>query len=230
VIYGNSNDPVFIKRIPLRVWVLRDEVEAVIAKRVDSGEEFNVDELIEEYKSKGPLEKEKRLSLIEGGAAPADEAQEESSSDEPPSEEKETTVSVVQRNSDNMPADKIHRAVLVLSELGMDHLYFFSEFRFTEGQSIVIEFQVPQKFIVNADVAYARAYNIKSRIISEKRLPYRVAAKFTFLKAGERTLLRQFVESIEPEVKASLPVPKPKSADAESSGLDSFDELDNLDL
>src|SRR5690606_32544093 len=57
MIYHNSTDPVLIKKIPLRIWTLRDELEAVIQQRLESGEytaenKPSLDDLIEEYRTK----------------------------------------------------------------------------------------------------------------------------------------------------------------------------------
>ncbi|MFT6604696.1 MAG: hypothetical protein ACJARO_002220, partial [Bacteriovoracaceae bacterium] len=57
MILGSSKDPVLIKKIYLRIWTLRDEVEAVISERISSGEtdSLSVEDLIQEYKSRSPL-------------------------------------------------------------------------------------------------------------------------------------------------------------------------------
>lgn len=86
----------------------------------------------------------------------------------------------------------------MLSEINMEKMFFFCEKKFMEGQAIVIEFLVPKRFVLNAEVLYCVEFNMKSRIISKNKLPYRTIVKFTFLKEGERTLLRDFVRSIAP--------------------------------
>ncbi len=283
MIHGNSNDPVLIKRIMLKVWALRDEVEAVISKRLRQDpdkKEFSKEEIEEiksEYQYVGPVDKKANLTLVQGGEeTPAaegeqsgddleaemaaamgggenDESAEESTAEgEQSGDDLEAEmaaamgggdtegaslseapqaptgpVKVIQRGSENISPNKIHHGVLVLSEIGMDNFYFFSSQNFLEGQSIVIEFQIPKRFVINADVVYCRPFNIRSRIISENKLTYRVAAKFSFLKEGERTLLRQFIQSIEPEVPVA-PVKQVKPAESEEG--DDFDGLDGLDF
>ncbi len=134
---------------------------------------------------------------------------------------------IIQRRP-KLDEEKIVLATAILSEIDMDHMYIFSNHKFVPGQSIVIDFVVPKRFTVNADVYYCREYNMRSRIISDKKLPYRIAVKFSFLKEGERTLLRNFVTSIEPDVEASMPVPKMnKNQDSDD---EDFDELDDFDL
>lgn len=106
-------------------------------------------------------------------------------------------------------------------------MFFFSNKAFTEGQSIVIQFCIPKTFIVNADVIYCRPFNIKSRIISQNNYTHRMLIRFNFLKEGERALLRQFIQSIEPDV--TKIVKKAANEDAESAEGD-FNELDDLGL
>lgn len=272
MIHGNSNDPVLIKRIPLRIWHLRDEIEAIVKARLvarkQSGEEdssLSVDDLVQEYKPKGPLKDESSdaatpadgpadeseaamaaaLEVIPGGEGETDEAEgegEEAASDEDEAEAAAQAAEMMEGQSEEdvkhsgvilqrrpkLDEEKIIPATAILSEIDMDHMYIFSNHKFVPGQSIVIDFVVPKRFTVNADVYYCREYNMRSRIISDKKLPYRIAAKFSFLKEGERTLLRNFVSSIEPNIKAAEPIPKMNKGQDDDD--DDFDELDDFDL
>lgn len=238
MIYHNSTDPVLIKKIPLRIWTLRDELEAVIQARLESGDYTkenrpSIDDLIAEYRERKPLVKaektddENPLKLLEGG----EESEEDSSEGEPTetleTSEEKTSTEVIQRRP-KLKEDRLFNGTLILSELEMDHMYFFTNKEFTVGQSIVVEFLIPKKFSVNIDVIYCRAFNMKSRIISNQNYRFRVAAKFTFLKEGERTLLRQFIQSIEPEVQKQAP-PKITQGKAEEAE-DDFGDLDDLDI
>ncbi len=252
MIYNNSNDPVLIKKIPLHVWTLRDEIEAVIQARIESGQytkdnKPSVEDLILEYATKKPLEKfveptaKGGLKLVaeeEGAEGTEEEAgddeAEETTSEESSEEEVEAKaevakppVDVVQRRP-KLSEDKLFNGTLILAELEMSHLYFFTNKQFTVGQSIVVEFLIPKKFSLNLDVAYCRAFNLKSRIISSQNYRYRVAAKFTFLKEGERTLLRQFIKSVEPEVKKHVAI-KPVAV-KDGGDDDGFGDLDDLDI
>jgi hypothetical protein len=109
----------------------------------------------------------------------------------------------------------------------MEKMLFFSNKAFTEGQSIVIQFCIPKSFIVNADVIYCRPFNIKSRIISQNNYTHRMLIRFNFLKEGERALLRQFIQSIEPDVTKVIKKPSAESSDEDGSD---FNELDDLGL
>lgn len=272
MIHGNSTDPVLIKRIPLRIWHLRDEIKAIVKARLiarkQSGQEddsLSVDDLIQEYKPKGPLKDESSeappaegggdapadeseaamaaaLEVIDGGEAEGEEAEEEGATEEQEAAAAEEAKEMIEGQTDEelkhsgniiqrrpkLEEAAIIPATAILAEIDMDHMYIFSNHKFVPGQSIVVDFVVPKRFTVNADVYYCREYNMKSRIISDKKLPYRIAVKFTFLKEGERTLLRNFVTSIEPDLTAAKPVPKMNKAVEDYD--DDFDELDDFDL
>ncbi len=244
MIHKNSTDPVLVKKIYLNVWTLKDEIKAVLNKKQQSEPgSFNQEEteaIREEYRYKGPPSKdEASFQLIEGGkdseegqteTAQAQEEEGQKAESENQAEDSEEAPSnpttVIQRTSITLPNEKITRGMCILSELGMDHFHFFSNKAYLEGQSIVLEFLIPKKFVLNAEVTYCRAFNMKSRIIGENKLPFRIAARFTFLKSGERTLLRQFVKSVEPE----LPIePTPiKSAEEVEDG-ENETEAENLE-
>lgn len=247
MIHGNSNDPVLIKKIKLRIWHLRDEIEATIKARGTHTpkDEINLDDLHEEYKYKGPLPRHEGeapdLKVVPDGeeAAPEGEAPAEAAEGEAPASEEtspegeETTeegadnvLPIVRQRIPELDPEKVFLGTAVLAELDIDHLYLFTNKKFIAGQSIVIEFLVPKRFVVNADVIFCREYNMKSRIISDVKLPYRTGVNFTFLKEGERTLLRNFIKSVEP----SIPEPQVDMKKVAKKEDDDFDELDDFDL
>ena len=244
MIYGSSNHPVLIKKINLKIWTLRDEIESIIQNRIDqsSAETLDLSDLVADYKKK-ELVTEAPLKLIDGAKAEVDagedemlKAMQEAESDEPkPIEEIESEASTatpleksvqVLRRVPTLPAEKIYSGKMLLSEIDMQMIYFFGEQKFAEGQSIVLDFQIPMRFVMNADILYCRPYNMKSRIISANRLPYRIAARFTFLKEGERTLLRNFINSIEVDIEEVAVIKKPKATES----TESFEDLDDFDL
>lgn len=248
MIYGNSTHPVLIKKINLQIWTLRDEIEAIVRDRVKKQGHEGVDlsDLVEEYKTK-ELKTQKPLAVVDGEKVEEDgdemlqamkEAQEAEGegerNDEPEasSEQQEKIQENVKvlRRKPNISKENISSGKMVLSEIDMETMYFFCETNFPAGQSIVIDFNIPMRFVLNADVLYSRPYNMKSRIISTNRLSYRVAVKFTFLKEGERTLLRNFISTIEPEVEEVVRPPTKASNSSEGGDGDDFDELDDLDL
>lgn len=262
MIHSSSKDPIYIKKIYLKIWTLRSEVEQVV-KKVNAENKEEIASIKEEYSFKGPLKKESGLQLLDGGAEDQKSAEtqdeksdeinndmeaQEANGDEEANAQKaeddneeidsdsDTPSSlpidngpkqIIQRGSQYIEEHNIHHGVCVLSEVTMDTFSFFTSKNLLEGQSIVIEFQVPKKFVVNAEVRYCRPFNIKSRIISENRMKCRVTASFSFLKEGERTLLRQFIQSIEPHIPETIEIPKAQTASDDS---DDFDDLDGLDF
>jgi len=195
MIYRNSTDPVFLKKIKLNIWLLKDEIEAVIKKRLQLDKNnLNFDDLVKEYQPKKP-----KLTLLKNEEDESNDINTENKSDqkikdsniETPESQKVTPSNL------NIPQMKMATGKTILTEVYMNRIFFFSDRAFVEGQSIVIEFCVPKKFIVNADIHFCLPYSLKNRIISENRLPYRICANFSFLKDGERTRLRQFISSIE---------------------------------
>lgn len=261
MIHNSSSDPVLIKKISLKIWSLRDEIEARIQAQIDAGEITNevmdtkVNELQAEYTKKsegtgdnvlqlksaddlaaagGEDEMEKAMAAAMAGG---DEAAEGTTEETPPTDNvvsmngapagDANVISIATESPVMLSDDKISKGKTILSEIGMEKMFFFSNKAFTEGQSIVIQFCIPKTFIVNADVIYCRPFNIKSRIISQNNYTHRMLIKFNFLKEGERALLRQFIQSIEPDV--TKIVKKAPIEDADSDEGD-FNELDDLGL
>lgn len=285
MIYGNSNDPVLIKKISLRIWTLRAELEAVIEERMQNSEaevKPRLDDLMKEYKSKGTIAAMKEEAKVEeigikdiselddSGEDEMAKALAEAEAQEANEGTDEETPQEASDNSDNKEAEqqapeevsKITQAQLeigldkaegknlvkqripsideskvsvgkaILAEIYMEQMFFFSSKPFLVGQSIVLDFLVPRRFVMNADVTFCRTYNMKSRIISQNRLTYRVGVKFTFLKEGERTILREFTKSIQPDFDATPVKEVPKDEAAPSGGGgggDDFDIFDDLD-
>lgn len=277
MIHGGSNDPVLIKKIKLRLWTLRSEVENTIRliteKKNRSLTKEEIEIIKEEYSFKKPVNEENNLLLLNGGkeentveqsdgddleaemaaALEAGNADEEENTEEGEedleaemaaalgegkeenTENKESNtaeeignaVQVIQRTSNSLPEECVAKGVTILSEVGIDSIAFFTSRPYLMGQSIVLEFRISKRFVINADVVMCRPINIKSRIISPEKLNYRAIAKFTFLKQGERTLLRNLLKSIEPEVPIA-PVKKAKAKE-DDDGED-FDDLDSLDF
>ena len=89
------------------------------------------------------------------------------------------------------------------------------------------EFLIPKMFSLNAQVIHCRKHSMSSRVISGQKLPHRACFKFTFLKPGEKSLLRQFLQSIEPE---KVVVQQTEESDGAGEDDDDFGELDDLDM
>jgi hypothetical protein len=276
MIHNSSSDPVLIKKISLKIWSLRDEIEFRIQEKLDAGEmipesiDEKITEIRAEYTKKSPipdniiaLKSSSELPSEEDdemakamAAAMAGEGNDEVIADEviaeaaeaPVDGEIQETSNVIGMNGATLPPtspqpnlntitigieapklseEKISKGKTILAEIGMEKMLFFSNRAFTEGQSVVIQFCIPKTFIMNADVVYCRPFNLKSRIISLNNYSHRMLIKFNFLKEGERALLRQFIQSIEPDL--TKVVKKSAKEDASSDAGD-FDELDDLGL
>lgn len=259
MIHNSSSDPVLIKKISLKIWSLRDEIEARIQEKVDGGttiDEQGIMQIREQYTQKsssstnnvlpltpngdldtGEDEMAKAMAAVEAEegqeaaetSAEADETSEENNNvvSLSPIDNKDQNIISISLDAPNIPEEKISKGKTVLSEISMEKMFFFCNKPFTEGQSIVIQFCIPKSFIVNADILYCRPFNLKSRIISQNNFTHRALIRFKFLKEGERALLRQFLQSIEPDV--TKVEKKPAAKDGDDDGSD-FGELDDLGL
>lgn len=263
MIHNGSSDPVLIKKISLKIWSLRDEIEARLQEKVESGavlDEQSIMQIREQYTPKssagnannvialkptGDLNTGEDEMAAAMAAAEAEEAGEKSEEEnaettEAPSEDNANVVSLspaanspdqniisISLDAPNIPEDKISKGKTVLSEISMEKMFFFCNKPFTEGQSIVIQFCIPKSFIVNADILYCRPFNLKSRIISQNNYTHRALIRFKFLKEGERALLRQFLQSIEPDI---TKVEKKVATKDEEGAESDFGELDDLGL
>ncbi len=262
MIHNSSSDPVLIKKISLKIWSLRDEIEARIKEKVEAGQPVDENEIMQiraQYTQKGatatvlPLKTNAELDNGEDemARAMAEAMNSEENAEAQPEENAENIAAATSEGEDNVvslnpgataqdeniitisldapniPEDKIAKGKTVLSEISMEKMFFFCNKPFTEGQSIVIQFCIPKSFIVNADILYCRPFNLKSRIISQNNYTHRALIRFKFLKEGERALLRQFLQSIEPDL---TKVVKKAAAKVEEEGGSDFGELDDLGL
>ncbi len=224
MIHKSSKDPVLVKKISLKGWKLSEELKAEIEHRLNSNE--NEESIIADLEKVFTPQVKPTLSLVPSSTEP--EANKPSTS-----EDQNETIKVVQLLP-KLPEQHIFSGRTFLSEITMENIHFFSSETFLEGQSIVLQFQIPKSFIMNVEVMSSRPYALSSRIISEGKLPYRVIAKFTFLKPGERALLRDFLLSIEPKgldmVKSSSAAKAPDNVAPSDSGLGDLAGIADLDL
>lgn len=261
MIYNKSIHPVEVKKISIRMWTLRSEIEAAISRRMKECEAAGVPLYIEDIKAfynlknsgpqvmiEGesnvlPLEKEDSVtSLMESisaeqtddplatpaadpltpppeanpgdalASAPVGEAATEGKN---LSEAEAIIAEQTQQGLENKKPnpilerpytrqapdlDQISYGFTFLSDMNMDQLLTFTKDKFLQGQSIVIEFLIPQGFKMSADVAVCNHYAMRSKIISSTKPDYRVQCRFTFAISGERDTLRNFLKSIEPTI------------------------------
>lgn len=267
MIYNKSGHPIDIKKISIRLWTLRDEIEAAIERRMKECEAAGVPLYIDDIKkfynlnkeeetpdnvvqlNAGASEEEGMNSLMESLGdevkAEGEEETQEASSEENPevqaaaettevAEGEAAAASPVLDNAEEIIAeqatqgldtnpnpilmrpyerqapdlDKISYGFTLLSDINMENMLGFVKDSFLQGQSIVVEFLIPQSFRITADVTYCHHYAMRSKIISSSKPDYRLQCKFTYLFAGERTNLRNFLKSIEPTVTNDKRKPK----------------------
>lgn len=243
MIHNSSNDPVLIKKISLKIWSLRDEIEMRIQEELTKNPEAELNlEAIKDAYSKKTSGTNNVVALKSG--TDLDNSEDEMAramrgeevEEKPEGEASENNVVElnaqantieIEQSPPPISEEKISKGKTVLSEINMEKMFFFCNKPFTEGQSIVVQFCIPKMFILNADILYCRPFNLKSRIISQNNYNYRVLVKFTFLKEGERALLRQFIQSIEPDLSKFEKKPEKEGGEGDDSG---FGELDDLGL
>lgn len=279
MIYNKSIHPVEVKKISIRMWTLRSEIEAAISRRMKECEAAGVPLYIEDIKafynlkngttpatSEGesnvlPLQKEDSVtSLMESISAEQNddplaipeadplstppeanageavnttsEVKEAGSESKNLSEAEAIIAEQTQQGLENKKPnpilerpytrqapdlDQISYGFTFLSDMNMDQLLTFTKDKFLQGQSIVIEFLIPQGFKMSADVAVCNHYAMRSKIISSTKPDYRVQCRFTFAISGERDTLRNFLKSIEPTIMHERK--KKKSTEEDSLGI-----------
>jgi hypothetical protein len=258
MIYNRSAHPVEIKKISVRLWSLRDEIEAAIFRRMKECEAAGVPLYIDDIKRFYNLDLDSPLTA-QGNVLPFKDASKESGlnslmesiADEansepvveavalaeevpalqaetpvvegeiatPPADSKtfkeaeeiiaEQTMQGLENKKPNPilerpyqrqapDLDKLSYGFTFLSDMNMDSILIFTKDKFLQGQSVVMEFLIPQNFIMTANITYCHNYAMRSRIISSTKPDYRVQCKFSFSIRGERDTLRTFLKSIEP--------------------------------
>ena len=251
---NKSNHPVNIKRINIRVWTLRDEIEACIQKRIEEqgAENVDIEDIKAFYSSLTPRNKpydeldqedfegtNEQPGIQEASDAdlpeePQDEAAADDSSEvgEQAKEMANEVMSDPDASASAQPPgfkrvkpakEKMIPGFAFLSEVHMDQILFFGKRPYTNGQSIVIEFLIPKRFTMSAEVSTSIHIDRGSRIISDTKPSHRIQSCFTFLFDGERGELREFLKSVEPAVPP--PPKKLKKQDADEGDEDDFDDL-----
>lgn len=249
MIYNKSGHPIEVKKISIRLWSLRDEIEAAIGRRMKECEAAGIPLFIEDIKNFYKLSDPSGApdNVVPIGGKPTEVGMnslmeslgEETKTEETPPEETENkalneaeeiiaeqTLQGLETNKPNpilerpyqrQPPDleKVSYGFILLSDINMEHMLSFTKDKFLQGQSVVVEFLIPQNFMMTADVTYCHHYAMRSRIISSTKPDYRLQCKFSFSMKGERDHLRNFLKSIEP----TLPDKKKAKKDAEDDSL-----------
>lgn len=257
-ILGSSKHPILVKKISLRLWSLRDEIECIINKRIESlsdkqATEVTIEDLKKEYsltqqptsqtqeivsqtiegEDNGEDEMMKALALANDNTDETLENNEQSLegqdiSNKTHSHDSDETDTLIRQRFPTLPSQSIVSGISFLSEITMDEMFLFTSKHFLIGQNIVLEFLIPRHFCITATVFYCRLFNMKSRIISHNKLPYRLGIKFHFERPGERSILREFLQSVEPDLSQLVPVTTANQNDDDDD--DDFAELDDIEL
>lgn len=238
MIYNKSGHPIEVKKISIRLWTLRDEIEAALGRRMKECEAAGVPLYIEDIKKfynliHGEQTPDNVIALKknteDGMASLMEEISDEvKAEDASPDESKvlneaeeivaEQTMQGLETKKPNPilerpyqrqapDLDKVSYGFILLSDINMEQMLSFTKDKFLQGQSVVVEFLIPQNFMMTADVTYCHHYARTSRIISSSKPDYRVQCRFAFSIPGERDNLRNFLKSIEP----TLPLDKKKA-------------------
>ncbi|MFY7994170.1 MAG: hypothetical protein ACOVP4_12815 [Bacteriovoracaceae bacterium] len=278
-IYNRSSHPVEIKKISIRLWSLRDEIEAALVRRIKECEAAGIPLYVDDIKKfynlnpSEPLTEQSNVLQLHSAtstkAAPAEdegmaefmaalkEQQEEEKTTEgtpaetvptelasieasPASpddstfvqaeqiltEQKELGVANIKNPILDRPfvrqapdLDKISYGFTLLSDVNMDSILTFTKKNFLIGQSIVVDFLIPQPFMMSAEIMYCHYFGMRSRIISEHRPEYRAQCRFTYQLANERERLRSFLKSVEPQIPQAEKKKKKKESEEDSFGL-----------
>ena len=240
MIYNKSGHPIEVKKISIRLWSLRDEIEAAIDRRMKECEAAGIPLYIEDIKNFYKLnvsepdnvlplnaKEDGVTSLMEelGEEAKQDGAEEVSAEASPSATLDEAEEIIAEQTMQGLEnkkpnpilerpyqrqapdLDKVSYGFVLLSDITMEHMLTFTKERFLQGQSVTVEFLIPQSFMMTADVTYCHHYARTSRIISSNKPDYRLQCKFAYGIPGERDTLRNFLKSIEP----NLPPEKKKA-------------------
>ena len=240
MIHNKSPHPVEVKKISIRLWSLRDEIEAAIGRRIKECEAAGVPLYIDDIKQFYHLttqhesndnvvpmkvvQEENDLSSMmeEISNEEKDQTQEENMEKENAPEENKNLHKaeeiIAEQTSQGLPnktpnsilnrpyqrqapdLEKISYGFCFLSDINMEYMLNFTKDHFLKGQSVTIDFLIPNNFMMTADITYCHNFAMRSRIISSSRPDYRVQCKFNFSIPGERNNLRSFLISIEPEL------------------------------
>jgi CheY-like chemotaxis protein len=232
MIYNKSGHPIEVKKISIRLWTLRDEIEAALGRRMKECEAAGVPLFIEDIKKYYNLahgdhkNADGMASLMEelGDEVKADgddeskvlnEAEEIVAEQALQGLETKKPNPILERPYTRQAPDleKVSYGFILLSDINMENMLTFTKDKFLQGQSVVVEFLIPQNFMMMADVTYCHHYARTSRIISSSKPDYRVQCRFSFSIPGERDNLRNFLKSIEPTVPADKKKAKKDSED-----------------
>ena len=177
MIYGQSPDPIKIRKIRLKIWKFRDELESIISQRLQEAHALEGEEGLSEDGILSDLKERYRAPRA--------------------AQEIQDNVLLFHRVRPALGTGKMVNGVVALMDMDMRMISCFCDQQFISGQTIVVEFLVPTYFFVTAEVLECRHYNRSSKIISQHRPGLRLHAKWIYHLPEERAMLRRFLKSVE---------------------------------
>ncbi len=159
MIHNNSSDPVLIKKISLKIWSLRDEIEARIQEKIDAGSTLDQEGIIqirEQYTSKGSapvnniLEIKPAADLDTGedemaramAAAEAEETQQEETQPEEAVASEDGQDNVVSLSGEKITTEAIDQNIISIS---LDAPNIPSE-KISKGKTVLSEISMEKMF------------------------------------------------------------------------------------
>lgn len=227
---NKSNHPVEVKKVKVRIWTLRSEIEAAIENKLQNSEgadssDLDISDIQTFYNTHIPGELEEEILEEESETKDEEVAKltEEvlTDSESGDSDKKtEDKPAVFQRQ---IPSDShVFSGEVLLSDIHMDKLMLFTNKSFLQGQNIIVQFLITKPFRISGEVAKTLNFSRNSKIIKEEKLDQRVQVRCNLLFPEERSNLREFLKSIEPSIPTA---PKKQKAVSESEEDDDFDDL-----
>ena len=288
MIYGASKHPVLVKKVNIRSWTLRSELQAIVQGRLNENNTNILDILgyFEALRS-GINPATQALNNVINFPTPANGANPAATAATPPADDLEAAMAqaiadeaagaatppaatpapaddleaamkeamggapaaapetapatapveaapakgapkmpfpeiAARRDAPPIATGKAYLGTAFLNDMSMVDICFFSTSPYQIGQTVVIEFLIPMHFLITIEVLHCRRYNMRSRVISEDRGEYRLHGRLIFLHPGERTYLRKFLKSVEPEIKV---IAKAVASNDAGGGLDDLADL-----
>ena len=184
MIYGHANYPVEIRKIRLKIWKLRDELEFIIQERLAQADHDSSQ--IDTSDLKRPAPTHSTLS------------QDQHHHNLAQTLTQEENILLMQRARPQLEPSKMANGVVALMDLNAKNISCFSTQKYLTGQTVVVEFLIPRHLFITGEVLACHPYNQDSKIISQTCLDFRLHVRWSYRLPGEQTLLKRFLHSVRP--------------------------------
>ena len=143
MIYGNSDHPVEVRKIRLKIWKFRDELESIIQQRLASKDndlaQVELSDLQQLYHSHITT----NAQVLEMDQQDAEDLPHQKA---PVNTTQSGKVLTIHRNRPRLDKTKLADGVVALIDLNMSTIFCFCEQNYLSGQVIIMEFLVPNHF------------------------------------------------------------------------------------